>query len=87
MLFYFEDYFNAAGEKTLRAYTVSLNLARFDRQHWLSDDAAMDTIAAALDHIRRVPLITKRISSTVRMPPPQEYLRVKIVSYHETSPT
>jgi hypothetical protein len=61
VLSYFEDYFNAAGEKTLRAYTVSLNLARFERQNWLTDDAAMDAIADALDHIRKVPLLTPRM--------------------------
>jgi hypothetical protein len=61
VLSYFEDYFNSSGEKTLRAYTVSLNLARFDRQNWLTDDAGMDTIADALDRIRKVPLITKRM--------------------------
>jgi len=62
VLSYFEDYFNSAGEKTLRAYTVSLNLARFDRQDWLARDETMDTIAAALDTIRKVPLITKRMA-------------------------
>ncbi len=55
-----EDYFNSQGEKTLRAYTVSLNLARFDRQDWLTDDATMGTIAEALDHVRKVQLITPR---------------------------
>ena len=60
VLSYFEDYFNAAGEKTLRAYTVSLNLARFDRQAWLTDDATMDTIADALDRLRKVPVLTPR---------------------------
>ena len=47
----------------MRADTVSINPARFDRQHWLSDDAALDTIAAALDHIRKVPLITPRMEA------------------------
>src|SRR5689334_15894242 len=61
VLSYFEDYFNSSGEKTLRAYTVSLNLARFDKQNWQTDDATMDTIADALDHIRKVTLITKRM--------------------------
>jgi hypothetical protein len=63
VLSYFEDYFNAAGEKTLRAYTVSLNLARFDRQDWLARDETMDAIAEALDTIRKVPLITKRMEA------------------------
>jgi hypothetical protein len=66
VLSYFEDYFNAAGEKTLRAYTVSLNLARFDRQDWLTDDAAMDAIAEALDHIRKVPLLTPRMAARLQ---------------------
>jgi len=61
VLSYFEDYFNAAGEKTLRAYTVSLNLARFDRQDWLTRDETMDAIADALDHIRKVPVLTPRM--------------------------
>jgi hypothetical protein len=67
VLSYFEDYFNAAGEKTLRAYTVSLNLARFDRQDWLTRDEAMDSIADALDTIRKVPLLTPRMA--VRLQP------------------
>ena len=61
VLSYFEDYFNAAGEKTLRAYTVSLNLARFERQEWLVRDETMDAIAAALDTIRKVPLLSPRM--------------------------
>ena len=62
VLSYFEDYFNSAGQKTLRGYTVSLNLARFDRQDWLTRDETLDTIADALDTIRKVPLITKRMT-------------------------
>jgi hypothetical protein len=58
VLSYFEDYFNAAGEKTLRAYTVPLNLARFDRQNWLERDETMDVIALAFDRLRKVPLLT-----------------------------
>jgi hypothetical protein len=58
VLSYFEDYFNALGEKTLRGYTVPLNLARFDRQHWETDDAALDAIADALDVVRKVEVLT-----------------------------
>jgi len=55
---YFEGYFNAAGEKTLRAYTAPLNLSRFDRQNWETDDAAMDLIAEALDRGPQYPVVT-----------------------------
>jgi len=34
---YFEHYFNPAGEKTLRAFSKPVNLARFDRGlHWMT---------------------------------------------------
>ena len=59
VLTYFDDYFNARGEKTMRAYTVPLNLARFDRLHWETDDAALDAIADRLDEIRKVPVLTR----------------------------
>ena len=55
---YFEDYFNAAGEKTLRAYTVPVSLARFDALHWETDDAALDAIADHLDVVRKVKVLT-----------------------------
>ncbi len=66
VLSYFEDYFNAAGQKTLRAYTVSLDLGRFDAQDWQTDDATMDLIASALDHIRKVQLISPRQAARLR---------------------
>ncbi len=58
VLSYFDDYYNSAGEKTLRAYTTPLNLATFDRHHWLTDDATMDKIADRLDQIRKFQLLT-----------------------------
>jgi hypothetical protein len=58
VLSYFEDYFNARGDKTLRGYTVPLNLAAFDKFNWLTDDAAMDKIGVRLGEIRQVKLLT-----------------------------
>ena len=66
ILSYFEDYFNAAGEKTLRAYTPPLNLARCDAQDWLVRDEAMDAIAEALDHVRKGQLLTPRMAARLR---------------------
>ncbi len=66
VLSYFEDYFNAEGEKTLRAYTASLNLARFDRQDWLVRDETMDAVADALGRLRKVTLITPRMAARLQ---------------------
>lgn len=55
---YFEDYFNADGEKTLRGYTVPLDLSRFDRLAWMTGDDHLEAIADRTDRIRRYPLLT-----------------------------
>ena len=55
---YFEQYYNVAREKTLRGYTVPLNLKAFDRLNWMGSDADLEAIALKLDRIRKVRLIT-----------------------------
>jgi hypothetical protein len=53
VLSYFEQYFNVEREKTLRGYTIPLNLTMFDRISWMTNNEAMDRIARQLDKIRR----------------------------------
>jgi hypothetical protein len=48
-LSYFEDYFNAKGEKTLRAYSGPLSLAQFDRLRWTFEDTHLRYISDRLD--------------------------------------
>jgi hypothetical protein len=55
---YFEQYYNVAGEKTLRGYTVPLNLKTFDKWNWMTVDDHLERIAERLDTIRRIPLLT-----------------------------
>ncbi len=61
VLSYFEQYFNALGEKTLRSYTVPLNLKAFDKQGWMTSDDNLEAIALRLDEIRKVPVLTRRM--------------------------
>ena len=55
---YFEDFYNVDREKTLRGYTVPLNLSAFDPLDWTTCDETMDVIADKLDKIRKVHLLT-----------------------------
>jgi len=55
---YFEQCFNVAKEKTLRAYTVPLNVARFDSINWMGDDGQLQRVADALDTARKIKVIT-----------------------------
>jgi len=55
---YFEVFWNLNREKSLRAYTAPLNLARFDRLHWMTRDAPLEVISDHLDTVRTFRLLT-----------------------------
>jgi len=55
---YFEQYYNVAREKTLRGYTVPLDLTTFDGLNWMGSDASLEAIALRLDRVRKVRLIS-----------------------------
>ncbi len=42
---YFEDFFNAAGEKTLVGYRGPINLKVFDRLEWMWSDAGLERLS------------------------------------------
>lgn len=76
---YFEDYYNPAGEKTLRAYSRPVNLARFDRSihgrpvHWMTtfDDVwAIPEFLLTIPHTR---LMTKPMERHLARMDPKLY--------------
>lgn len=58
LMSYFEPFFNAAGNRTLRGYTRPLDLHRFDALAWTVRDEAMDAIANGLDAAPRTTLFS-----------------------------
>ena len=66
---YFEHYYNPAGEKTLRAYSRPVTLARFDSMGWMTAERDVWEIPNHLcdiPHMRLLPLRTERaVSRTV----------------------
>ncbi|HVX66280.1 MAG TPA: hypothetical protein VHA11_06755 [Bryobacteraceae bacterium] len=65
---YFEDYYNAAGEKTLRSYSRPVNLSRFDSIEWMTspDDLWMiSDYLFAIPHRRLLPEGAERRLSPV----------------------
>ncbi len=65
ILSYFESYYNIARQKTLRSYTLPLDLSVFDAIHWAVCDASMQRIAERLDRMRRIPLITSAMAEAL----------------------
>jgi hypothetical protein len=58
---YFEQFYNVEREKTLRSYTVPLNLKAFDRFNWMTSDEPLERIGHRLDEIRKVRVLTRRM--------------------------
>jgi len=55
---YFEQYFNLAGERTLRGYGAPLNLSRFRQLHWTTAEADLWPLAEALGRQRHFRLLS-----------------------------
>ena len=63
VLSYFEQYYNVYREKTLRGYTVPLNLNSFDSMNWMIQDEPLDAIAQRLDEIRHILFLTPEMAA------------------------
>lgn len=61
-LSYFEPYYNLRGERTLRAYSRPVNLARLDAQHWMTCEEDVWFVTDALIAARHYPLIPHKVA-------------------------
>jgi hypothetical protein len=59
---YFEFYYNRRRERTLRSYSLPLDLEKYDALHWMTNDDGMDAVAGALDRSRHMPLFPARMA-------------------------
>jgi len=68
-LSYFEHYYNLAGEKTLRAYSRPVNLARFDSIDWMTSEEPLWAIPEYLVDIKHTAIFqtTKRMYMDERL--------------------
>lgn len=62
---YFEFYFNIYREKTLRSYTLPLDLRAYDSLHWMTSDEHLETISERLDRSREYKIITPAMAAAL----------------------
>src|SRR3989440_886539 len=62
---YFNIYFNLRGERTLRRYSRPVNLARFDRVHWMTTDKPVWFIAEHLCEIPHISLLSSSMKKNL----------------------
>src|SRR4030042_3046942 len=58
---YFEQFYSVERKKSLRSYTVPLNLKAFDKLNWMMSDEPLERIGERLDEIRKVSVVTRRM--------------------------
>lgn len=66
VLSYFEWYYNLEREKTLRAYSRPIDLRRFDRLAWMTDDTGLEQIMQVLDDAPHLPLLSRAAIARLR---------------------
>jgi hypothetical protein len=60
-------------EKTLRRYTLPLNLKAFDRWSWMTSDDSLEIIAQRLDRVRKIPLLAQPMISNLSLVDERSY--------------
>ena len=58
---YFDDYYNYAGERTLRAYSRPVALSRFDPIGWMTTEEDLWPITLHLATIRHTPVVPRSV--------------------------
>ncbi len=55
---YFDVYFNPIGQKTMRSYSLPLDLSRFDNRHWMTTDEDLEYIGDKLNAVKHIPVLS-----------------------------
>ena len=61
-LSYFESYFNLRGERTLRSYSVPVNLKRLDRRHWMTAEEDVWCVPELLIAASHYPIVPDKVA-------------------------
>jgi hypothetical protein len=70
---YFDQFYNVEREKTLRRYTLPLNLKAFDKWNWMMCDDPLELIARRLNRVRKVPVLTRSMISHLSLVDERSY--------------
>lgn len=84
-LSFFHEYFLDDGRKTLRSYSIPLDLARFDRRAWMTAEEDVWYVPRTLERIRHFPLLTRPQIRRLRRADPIERQIGTIVEWSPTA--
>ena len=70
---YSEQFYNVEREKTLRSYSLPLNLKGFDKWNWMTSDESLEHIAQRLDRVRKIAILTQPMISNLSLVDERSY--------------
>jgi len=63
---YFDFYFNIAGDKSLRSYSLPLDLTIYNSRNWSTTDEDLEYIGDKLEKIRHYPVINEKMIKNLK---------------------
>lgn len=67
---YFDFYFNINGDKSLRSYSLPLDLTMFNDKHWATTDDDLEYIGDKLESQRHFDLLTNKMIRNLKVASP-----------------
>lgn len=80
-LSYFHEYFNEEGHKTLRSYSRSVDLSRFDGQGWMTSEEDVWFVERHLYDVKHYPLLNRAQIASLRKAHPMEMKAGELVEW------
>ena len=81
---FFHEYFlNSNGKKTLRSFSMPIDLSRFDRQNWMTSEKNLWFITDHLAGAKHINLLSRKAIRGLRPADPIEIEAGKLVEYRE----
>ncbi len=81
VLSYFNEYFLDSGKKTLRSYTMPVDLSRFDKLNWVTSEKDVWFIPEYLGKIKHIPIVNKKQIFNLRKADPIEIEAGRIIQW------
>ena len=78
---YFHEYFLDNGRKTLRSYTMPVNLSRFDSRNWITASDELWYIDEYLSKTKHLPILDKKQATRLRRADPVEIQAGKLTTW------
>ena len=63
---YFDFYFNIVGDKSLRSYSLPLDLTIYNSSYWTTTDNDLEYIGDKLEKIHHYPVVNKKMIKNLK---------------------